>query len=106
MSLTLSANSPNGSPGDSNTTKESFLLLDLLEELNNGTTALVEFKSTHKQHINDAGIKHLEIMVKSLGLIYSDGQKQVRKISTIRYLTKSYTHGKRADRKRKVDDPM
>ena len=76
LSLTLSEKSPSGSPTDkdSNPVKESFHLLDLLQQVNNVSTALAEFKYNHATHINDAGIKDLEVMIESLNLIHSDGQ--------------------------------
>ena len=108
LSLTLSEKSPSGSPTDkdSNPVKESFHLLDLLQQVNNVATALAEFKYNHATHINDAGIKDLEVMIESLNLIHSDGQKQVGQVSTVKYLHKSYGLVKNSAKKRKAEDPM
>ena len=101
----LAEKSPNSSPRDSNPAKDSFLLLDLLEEVKNVSTALVEFKCQH-DYVNDAGIKHLEVMMESLECIYDAARKQVGKISTVKYLKRAYDLSTTADRKRKAEDPM
>ena len=105
LSLFQSEKSPNGSPGNSNPVKETFHLLDLLEQVKHVSAALVEFKED-QDNVNDKGNKHLEVMIESLDLIYSTGQKQVGKISKVKYLKKAYNLSKNADRKRKAEDPM
>ena len=56
--------------------------------------------------MKDSGIKNLEVMMESLERIYSAGQKQVGKISTVGFLKKAYGLKKSAEKKRKSEDPM
>ena len=62
LTPSLPGKSPNGSTA-SNPAKESFFLLDLLQEVKNVGTVLGEFKCNHGEDVSDAGIKHLEVMV-------------------------------------------
>ena len=96
------SNAPSGKPstgpaGNSNPLKESFHLLDLLEQVKNVSAALEEFKEDHK-YVNDMGNKHLEVMIESLGWIYSTGRTQVGQISTVKYLNPPRGDQPRGDR--------
>ena len=101
----LAEMSPNSSPRNSNPENDLFLLLDLLEEFKNVSTELVGFKCQH-DYVNDAGIKHLEVMVESLECIYDAARKKVGKISTVKYLKRAYDLSTTSDRRRKAEDPM
>ena len=73
LTLSLLGKSPDGSTKSSNLAKESFLLLDLLQEVKNVGIALVEFKTNHGKDVSEAGIKNLEVMVEFLEFICSVG---------------------------------
>jgi len=90
----------------SNPAKQSFVLLNLFEQMKNVSTALGEFKSTHHMHISETAIKHLEVMEHSLRLIYSAGMKQTGIVSSVKHLQKSFILKRNADKKRKTEDPM
>ena len=90
----------------SNPAKESFFLLDLFQELKNVGTALGEFKCNHGKYVSVTGIKHLEVMVQSLELIYSAGTKQVAKISSVKYLPRAYKLKETAIKRKNAKDPM
>jgi hypothetical protein len=90
----------------SNPAKQSFVLLNLFEQVKNVSTALGEFMSTHHMDISETGIKHLEVMEHSLRLIYSAGMKQTGIVSSVKHLQKSFILKRNADKKRKTEDPM
>ena len=99
-------NISNGSTKSSNPAKESFLLLDLLQEVKNVGIALVEFKTNHGKDVSEGGIKNLEVMVESLEFIYSAGTSQIGKVSLVKYLTRAYGLMRNTAKKRKSEDPM
>ena len=100
--LTLSENSPR----DSNPAKESFRLLDLLDEVKNASLALNDFKSKYGAKLAAVGVQQLEVVIESLDWVHSAGVRQAGKISKVKYLRRSHQYAKAAGRKRKSNDPM
>ena len=105
LTLSIPGKSPQGLIA-SNSAKESFFLLDLFQELKNVGTALGEFKCNHGKYVSVTGIKHLEVMVQSLELIYSAGTKQVGKISSVKCLLRAFKLKGNAIKNRNAKDPM
>ena len=93
-------------PSPSNPAKDAFRLMDLLNEVKTVSSAVVEFQLEHAEVLKDIAVKRLGVISEALDLIFENGRKEVCKISSVKYLQKSYGKCRTYDKKRKQDDPM
>ena len=90
-----------------NPTKEAFCLLDLLNEVKTVSSAIVEFQLENAKDLKDVAVKRLGgVMSKALYLMFENGYRELRKISSVKYLQRTYNKCRNYEKKRKRDDPM
>ena len=80
--------------------------MDLLKEVKTLSSAIVEFQQENVKDLKDAAVKRLGVMNDALDLIFENRCKELCKISSVKYLQKSYDKSSNYDKKRKKDDSM